>query len=125
MRESAEGIAIRHAKRLIEAGHGYYVSVDLSKFFDRVHHDRLMSRLASRIQDKRVLRLIRGFLSAGVMIGGVASPTEEGVPQGGPLSPWLSNVGLDELDHELESRGLRFARFADDFEIFVRSEAAP
>ena len=83
-----------------------------------------MSRLAERIQDKRVLKLIRRFLTAGVMIGGLESPTEEGVPQGGPLSPFLSNVVLDELDHELERRGLKFVRYADDIVIFVRSRAA-
>jgi RNA-directed DNA polymerase len=116
--------AIRHAKFQIEQGCRYWVALDLEKFFDRVHQDRLMSRLAQRIQDKRVLKLIRRFLSAGVLLGGLVSRPQAGVPQGGPLSPWLSNVVLDELDKELERRGLAFARYADDFVIFVRSKAA-
>ncbi len=102
----------------------YMVDIDLSKFLDRVQHDRLMSRLATRIEDQRVLKLIRRFLTAGVMIDGLESPTEEGTPQGGPLSPLLSNVVLDELDEELERRGLHFVRYADDCVIFVRSERA-
>ena len=82
------------------------MDIDLSQFFDRVNHDRLMARLATRIKDKRVLKLIRSFLTSGVMVGGLEQPTEEGTPQGGPLSPLLSNVVLDELDKELEKRGL-------------------
>ena len=90
------------------------VDIDLSKFFDRVCHDRLLSRLATRVKDPRVLKLIRAFLESGVMVDGLTEATEEGVPQGGPLSPVLSNVVLDELDKELERGGLRFVRFADD-----------
>ena len=100
------------------------VDLDLEKFFDRVNHDRLMSRLSERVSDKRMLKLIGGFLRAGVMEGGLVSPSEEGTPQGGPLSPLLSNVVLDELDKELERRGLRFVRYADDCNIYVRSERA-
>ncbi|MEA2084657.1 MAG: reverse transcriptase domain-containing protein, partial [Thermodesulfobacteriota bacterium] len=90
----------------------------------RVNHDRLLARLATRVHDKRLLKLIRKFLNAGVMIGGLVESTEEGTPQGGPLSPLLSNIVLDELDKELERRGLRFARYADDFIIFIRSKRA-
>lgn len=116
--------AIRQYREYVRAGFRYVVDIDLSKFFDRVNHDRLLARLATRIKDKRVLKLIRSFLTAGVMIGGLEQPTEEGTPQGGPLSPLLSNVVLDELDKELEKRGLRFVRYADDCVIFVRSERA-
>jgi group II intron reverse transcriptase/maturase len=116
--------AIVHAKSLIEEGYRNIVDLDLEKFFDRVNHDRLMSRLATRITDKRVLALIRRYLNSGILIGGLVSPTEEGVPQGGPLSPLLSNVVLDELDKELERRGLRFVRYADDCVIYVRSYRA-
>ena len=97
------------------------VDLDLEKFFDRVNHDRLMAALAKRINDKRLLKLVRGFLTAGVLIGGLVSPTTEGTPQGGPLSPLLSNIVLDELDKELERRGHRFVRYADDGNIYVRS----
>jgi len=100
------------------------VDIDLSKFFDRVNHDRLMARLATRIKDKRVLKLVRSFLESGVMIGGLEQATREGTPQGGPLSPFLSNVVLDELDKELEKRGLCFVRYADDCVVFVRSKRA-
>ena len=100
------------------------VDIDLAKFFDRVHHDRLMSRLGTRVSDKRVLKLIGRFLRSGVMIGGLCEPTEEGTPQGGPLSPLLSNIVLDELDKELERRGLHFVRFADDCVIYVKSKRA-
>jgi len=116
--------AIEHAKSLIEQGYRNIVDLDLEKFFDRVNHDRLMSRLATRIADKRVLALIRRYLNSGILIGGLVSPTEEGVPQGGPLSPLLSNVVLDELDKELERRGHRFVRYADDCVIYVRSYRA-
>jgi len=116
--------AVRLALALVLAGYRYVVDLDLSKFFDRVHHDRLMSRLAKRVPDKRVLKLIRAALNAGIMIHGLESPSEEGVPQGSPLSPLLSNIVLDELDKELERRGLAFVRYADDFVIFVRSRAA-
>jgi RNA-directed DNA polymerase len=100
------------------------VDIDLAKFFDRVNHDRLLARLATRVKDKRVLKLIRSFLNSGVMIGGLEQPTKEGTPQGGPLSPILSNIVLDELDKELEKRGLCFVRYADDCVIFVGSKRA-
>ena len=116
--------AIYQAKRYVEEGCRHVVDMDLSKFFDRVNHDRLMSRLATRVHDKRLLKLIRNFLTAGVMIGALVESTEEGTPQGGPLSPLLSNIVLDELDKELERRGLRFVRYADDFIIFIRSKRA-
>ena len=108
----------------VEEGYRHVVDMDLSKFFDRVNHDRLLSRLATRVYDKRLLKLIREFLTAGVMIGGLVESAEEGTPQGGPLSPLLSNIVLDELDKELEKRGLRHVRYADDFIIFVRSKRA-
>jgi len=116
--------AIRQYREDVRSGLKYVVDIDISKFFDRVNHDRLMARLATRIKDKRVLKLIRSFLTSGVMIGGLEEPTKEGTPQGGPLSPLLSNVVLDELDKELEKRGLRFVRYADDCVIFVRSKQA-
>ena len=116
--------AIRQCKRYVESGDRYVVELDLEKFFDRVNHDRLMSRLATRVHDQRVLKLIRRFLSCGVLIGGLQSPTVEGTPQGGPLSPLLSNIVLDELDQELEKRGLHFVRYADDGVIFVKSKRA-
>jgi RNA-directed DNA polymerase len=100
------------------------VDLDLEKFFDRVNHDRLMAKIAERISDKRLLKLIRAFLQAGVMEGGLVSPVDEGTPQGGPLSPLLSNVVLDEFDRELERRKLRFARYADDSNVYVRSRRA-
>ncbi len=113
--------ALDRAKEHIAAGHRWVVDMDLEKFFDRVNHDVLMSRLARRIEDKRILRLIRRYLQAGMMAGGIVSPRSEGTPQGGPLSPLLSNVLLDELDKELEQRGHRFVRYADDCNIYVRS----
>jgi RNA-directed DNA polymerase len=116
--------AVRRAKEHIDAGHDWVVDLDLAKFFDTVQHDVLMSRVARRVKDKRVLRLIGSYLRAGMMESGVVSPRAEGTPQGGPLSPLLSNVLLDELDKELERRGHRFARYADDFQVYVRSEAA-
>jgi len=116
--------AIRQYREHVRSGLRYVVDIDLSKFFDRVNHDRLMSTLATRIKDKRVLKLIRSFLTSGVMIGGLEQPTEEGTPQGGPLSPLLSNIVLDELDKEIEKRGLCFVRYADDCVIFVRSKRA-
>jgi RNA-directed DNA polymerase len=119
--ERSQHGALRACQRIIESGYRVCIDMDLSKFFDRVSHDRLMSRLADRIRDKRVLRLIRAFLTAGVMDNGLESPSSEGTPQGGPLSPLLSNIVLDELDKELESRGLNFVRYADDFVIFVKS----
>ncbi|MEW8009382.1 MAG: group II intron reverse transcriptase/maturase [Candidatus Thiodiazotropha endolucinida] len=116
--------AVRQVKGFIEAGYKVAVDVDLSKFFDRVNHDILMSRLSRHITDKRLLKLIGRYLRAGVAIDGVCHPTPEGVPQGGPLSPLLANVVLDDLDKLLESRALRFVRYADDFIICVRSTSA-
>ncbi len=116
--------AIRQYREYVRSGKRFVVDIDISKFFDRVNHDRLMSRLATRIKDKRVLLLIRSFLTAGVMLGGLVEASEEGTPQGGPLSPLLSNIVLDELDKELEKRGLCFVRYADDCVIFVRSKRA-
>jgi RNA-directed DNA polymerase len=116
--------AIRQYREYVRVGLRYVIDIDLSKFFDRVNHDRLMARLATRIKDKRVLKLIRSFLTSGVMIGGLEEPTKEGTPQGGPLSPLMSNIVLDELDKELEKRGLCFVRYADDCVILVRSERA-
>jgi RNA-directed DNA polymerase len=116
--------ALKRAKTFVQDGYRHIVDMDLAKFFDTVHHDRLMSRLATRVHDKRVLKLVRRFLTAGVMTGGLVSPSVEGTPQGGPLSPLMSNIVLDELDKELEKRGLRFVRYADDFVIYVRSKKA-
>ena len=116
--------AVAQAQQYVRQGYGWVVDLDLEKFFDRVNHDRLMSAAARRIGDKRMLKLIRGFLEARVMEGGLVSPVDEGTPQGGPLSPLLSNLVLDELDRELERRGHRFARYADDCNIYVRSERA-
>ena len=106
--------AVAVAQRQMAAGRRWVVDLDLEKFFDRVNHDRLVARIARRIGDKRMLKLIRAFLTAGVMEDGLVSPVDEGTPQGGPLSPLLSNIVLDELDRELERRGLQFARYADD-----------
>jgi len=116
--------AVAKAQEYIQQGYDWVVDLDLEKFFDRVNHDVLMSRVARRISDKRMLKLIRGFLNSGVMENGLVGPTEEGTPQGGPLSPLLSNLLLDELDQELERRGHRFVRYADDSNIYVRSERA-
>ncbi|WP_454625008.1 group II intron reverse transcriptase/maturase [Bradyrhizobium cenepequi] len=116
--------AVEQAQAYIASGHGFVVDIDLEKFFDRVNHDILMGLIAKRVADKRLLKLIRGFLTAGVMEGGLVSPTEEGTPQGGPLSPLLSNLMLDVLDKELEKRGHRFVRYADDCNIYVRSQKA-
>jgi RNA-directed DNA polymerase len=120
---SAHG-AIAKAQEHIAQGHAWVVDIDLEKFFDRVNHDRLMGEVAKRVKDKRMLKLLRGFLNAGVMENGLVSPTVEGTPQGGPLSPLLSNLVLDELDKELERRGHRFVRYADDCNIYVRSKQA-
>lgn len=113
--------AVKQGKRYMAEGYTYVVDMDLSKFFDRVNHDRLMSRLATRIKDKRVLKIIRKYLRSDVMVEGTAIYTEEGTPQGGPLSPLLSNIVLDELDKELERRGHKFVRYADDFMIYCKS----
>jgi RNA-directed DNA polymerase len=114
--------AVGRAQEHLAAGYTWVVDLDLEKFFDRVNHDKLMGQLAKRITDKRVLKLIRAFLNAGVMEKGLVNPIDEGTPQGGPLSPLLSNIVLDELDRELERRGHRFVRYADDCNIYVRSE---
>jgi RNA-directed DNA polymerase len=116
--------AVERAQAYIASGHAVVVDLDLEKFFDRVNHDILMGLVAKRVADKRLLRLIRAFLNAGVMEGGLVSPTEEGMPQGGPLSPLLSNLMLDVLDKELEKRGHRSVRYADDCNIYVRSQRA-
>ena len=116
--------AVQAAQRIITSGKPYVVDIDLSKFFDRIHHDRLISRMGQRIADKRILRLLGLMLRSGIMINGVRCPSKEGAMQGGPLSPLLSNIVLDELDKELEKRGLEFCRFADDCNIFVKSQKA-
>jgi RNA-directed DNA polymerase len=116
--------AVAQAQHYIAEGYGWVVDLDLEKFFDRVNHDKLMGRIAQRVEDKRLLKLIRAFLNAGVMENGLVGPNVEGTPQGGPLSPLLSNLVLDELDRELERRGHRFVRYADDSNIYVRSERA-
>jgi RNA-directed DNA polymerase len=116
--------AVARAQAYIASGHAVVVDLDLEKFFDRVNHDILMGLVAKRVADKRLLKLTRAFLKAGVMEGGLVSPTEEGMPQGGPLSPLSSNLMLDVLDKELEKRGHRFVRYADDCNIYVRSQKA-
>jgi RNA-directed DNA polymerase len=116
--------AVERAQAYIASGHTVVVDIDLEKFFDRVNHDILMGLVAKRVADKRILKLIRAFLNAGMMEGGLVSPTEEGTPQGGPLSPLLSNLMLDVLDKELEKRGHRFVRYADDCNVYVRSQKA-
>ena len=114
--------AVEAAQAIVQSGKDFVVDIDLSKFFDRIHHDRLIYRLGLHIADKRVLRLVGIILRSGAMSGGVFEETTEGAPQGGPLSPLLSNLVLDELDKELEKRGLEFCRFADDCNIFVGSQ---
>jgi RNA-directed DNA polymerase len=116
--------AVAKAQEHIASGYGIVVDLDLEKFFDRVNHDVLMGLVAKRVSDKRLLKLIRGLLTAGVLEGGLVGPTEQGTPQGGPLSPLLSNLMLDVLDKELEKRGHRFVRYADDCNIYVRSRRA-
>ena len=116
--------AVDAAQQYMTAGFRWVVDLDLEKFFDRVNHDKLMAKIAERVSDWRLLKLIRAFLRAGVMEGGLVSPVDEGTPQGGPLSPLLSNIVLDEFDRELERRGLRFARYADDCNVYVRSRRA-
>ncbi len=116
--------AVLAAQQHVQDGYRVVVDVDLEKFFDRVNHDVLMSRLRQRIEDTGVIRLIRSYLNAGIMHGGVAAQREQGTPQGGPLSPLLANVLLDEVDRELERRGHRFVRYADDCNVYVRSQKA-
>ena len=116
--------AVRRAQAHIRDGYRFVVDMDLEKFFDRVNHDKLMARIARHVKDKRVLKLIRAYLEAGVLVQGVVQETVEGTPQGGPLSPLLANILLDDLDRELEKRGHRFVRYADDCNIFVKSRRA-
>lgn len=116
--------AVKQARGYISEGNRYVVDMDLEKFFDRVNHDVLMARVARKVKDKRVLSLIRKYLEAGVMINGIAITSEEGTPQGGPLSPLLANIILDDLDKELEKRGHRFVRYADDCNVYVKSRRA-
>lgn len=116
--------AVEQAHQYIQEGYEWVVDIDLEKFFDRVNHDMLMARIARRVKDKKILLLIRRYLQAGVMEDGLMKATEEGTPQGGPLSPILSNIMLDDFDKELEKRGLRFTRYADDCNIYVKSERA-
>jgi RNA-directed DNA polymerase len=116
--------AVLEAQGYIQDGYDWVVDVDLERFFDRVNHDVLMGRLAKRIEDKRMLKILRGFLNAGVMLNGVVIDQDEGTPQGGPLSPLLANVLLDEIDKLLEARGHRFVRYADDCNVYVRSQRA-
>lgn len=116
--------AVTKAQEYIQNGHEWVVDIDLEKFFDRVNHDMLMARIARHVKDKKLLLLIRRYLQSGIMEEGLVKPTEEGTPQGGPLSPLLSNIMLDDFDKELEKKGLRFARYADDCNIYVKTERA-
>ncbi len=116
--------AIRKAREYVQEGYDWVVDIDLERFFDRVNHDMLMARVARKVKDKEVLRVIRRFLQSGVMVNGVVMNTEEGTPQGGPLSPLLANILLDDLDRELAKRGHRFVRYCDDCNIYVRSQRA-
>lgn len=116
--------AVKQAEVYVNEGSIYVVEIDLEKFFDKVNHDRLMQHLSRRIEDKRLLKLIRRYLSNGIMVDGVVNRRTEGTPQGSPLSPLLSNIVLDELDKELESRGHKFVRYADDCSVYVQSEKA-
>lgn len=116
--------AVRHARAVIEEGRRWVIEVDLDSFFDRVHHDKLMSRVGRKVQDKRILKLVHRYLQAGIMVDGIRQPTAEGTPQGSPLSPLLSNVMLNDFDHEMQARGHQFVRYADDVRIFVGSKRA-
>jgi RNA-directed DNA polymerase len=116
--------AIQQAQTYVQAGYDWVVDIDLEKFFDRVNHDILMARVARVVKDKRVLKLIRAYLTSGVLVNGVVVETDEGTPQGGPLSPLLSNILLDDLDKELEKREHKFVRYADDCNIYVQTQRA-
>jgi group II intron reverse transcriptase/maturase len=116
--------AMKQAQEYVQSGYEWVVDIDLEKFFDRVNHDKLMARVVRMVKDKRVLKLIRAYLNSGVMVNGVILDTEEGTPQGGPLSPLLSNIMLDDLDKELEKRGHKFVRYADDCNIYVQTQRA-
>jgi group II intron reverse transcriptase/maturase len=116
--------AVKAAQAYVEAGYKWVVDIDMERFFDTVNHDRLMARMKTVVKDKRILRLVKAYLKAGVMVNGVVVEMREGTPQGGPLSPLLSNIVLTELDRKLEERGHRFVRYADDCNIYVRSERA-
>jgi RNA-directed DNA polymerase len=116
--------AVEQAQKYVQEGYRYVVDIDLEKFFDRVNHDMLMSRIARKVKDKRVLKLIRAYLQSGIMVEGIKIRSEVGTPQGGPLSPLLANILLDDLDKELERRGHRFCRYADDCNIYVQTRRA-
>jgi RNA-directed DNA polymerase len=124
MRGRSAHQAVEKAREYVSQGYRWVVDIDLEKFFDRVNHDILMSRIARKVEDKRVLRLTRRYLQAGIMRGGLETARTEGTPQGSPLSPLLSNILLDELDKELERRGHKFVRYADDCNIYVKSRRA-
>lgn len=117
-------MAVRKAQTFISEGYRFVVDIDLEKFFDRVNHDILMNRVARKVQDKRILKLIRSYLNAGIMVNGICIASSEGTPQGGPLSPLLANILLDDLDKELEKRGHRFCRYADDCNVYVKTRRA-
>ncbi len=122
--ERSAGQAVLQARQYAESGRRWVVDLDLEKFFDRVNHDILMSRVARQVKDKRILKLIRAYLEAGICEGGLVTARKEGTPQGGPLSPLLSNILLADLDKELEERGHKICRYADDCNIYVKSESA-